>query len=401
MCTCECVCVQTYLFGCVLTHTHLYMYKWQASHYTGRMLEDDVGEGDRVLISMRAWLCSPAPGVAGATPPASESTTAGADDVNRETIQELAGNLDLECSIGDGTLPIGVEIGLRQLMLHQRGRIVVPATSCLLLCGAAPFSHANTDDAAAGAEEERRACWHDVPGLELPFDARLPAVANSRVVFDIVLRKLLARTWELDADGDGDTSAAVDGSGGGGGGRGAEGSQYDAVLHKVGLAAARKAQGNRLLAMGWSRLAMFKYQSAQYLIEYEETEDSGEVFEEATCEIRPISRQIRDQMSALKVALWLNLASCWQRQGHPSALKAGLRCSNEALELRPRHPKALFRRACLHTLLGDLDLAMADLNAAALLEPGNAQVAKKVREVQALMAEARVRERATWQNVFA
>ena len=85
-----CVCVQTYLFGCVHTQTHLYMYKWQASHYTGRMFEDDVGEGDRVLISMRAWLCSPAPGVAGATPAASESTTAGANDVNRETIQELA-----------------------------------------------------------------------------------------------------------------------------------------------------------------------------------------------------------------------------------------------------------------------------------------------------------------------
>ena len=111
---------------------------------------------------------------------------------------------------------------------------------------------------------------------------------------DVVVLKIVSRPWEqLEYEGGGD-------EGGGG------------VGYKFVLAQGRKEQGNALLKQGYVRLAMAKYQAAQMLLEYEETDDSEELFEEDTCEIRTVPKSLRDRIGMLKVALLLNLAVCWQ-----------------------------------------------------------------------------------------
>lgn len=230
---------------------------------------------------------------------------------------------------------------------------MIPSTSPLLFCG---------------IDEE---VWHPLlPSIRLPFDAANqthpahPHGQTSNVIFDIVVLKVLSHPWEEKE-------------------RGPSG-----VVLKFALAHSRKEQGNRLLKKGFPRLAMDKYQAAQCLIEYEETDNPEEFLEEASLEVLKISKEWMDKIALLKVTLFLNLAVCYQREGGGAALKQALSACNQALEIRPKHCKGLFRRGCLHIDSGELDLAMVDFKAFASIDPSNLHVAHKIRHVQNLRVQA-------------
>jgi len=313
---------------------------------------------------------------------------------------------------------VGVEVGLRRMLERQRAMIVIPASSPLLLFGreareavgreggegkvdagrggmADELTDRRCVNVSAGAGDQSKRdnitdahgdagvtddLAHVFASLGLPTGGarvgRGEGVAGGRVVFDVVVLRVLNHPWDK--------------SEGGAGG----------VERKMEMASQRKVQGTQLLRKGFSRLAALKYQAAQELLEYEETEEPDTLLEQSTLELHRVSTGLRARLLDLKVALLLNLAACLHREHHRPATECGIQCCEAALELRPQSALALLRKGTLHLELGQPEEAHRDLKAASQQCPGDAQIAGKLARAQRALDEGRHRDRRLWGSIF-
>lgn len=103
------------------------------------------------------------------------------------------------------------------------------------------------------------------------------------------------------------------------------------------------------------------------------------------------------QVTALWVALSTNLATVlFQLRKYAAAASA----ATQALEAKPTHCKALYRRAQCRRLTGDCHAAVTDLQTALTVEPNNAACRKELRGLQQAMRTARQRQRAALSKAF-
>ncbi|CAI5730746.1 unnamed protein product [Hyaloperonospora brassicae] len=104
------------------------------------------------------------------------------------------------------------------------------------------------------------------------------------------------------------------------------------------------------------------------------------------------------QIEALQVATWANMALCHVRLG--GAPHRALQCCGRVLALAPQHSKARFRQA--QALAQDAQYARARAVLQALLdeEPANAAVRRELRQLQATARADAVETRAREKRVF-
>lgn len=111
-----------------------------------------------------------------------------------------------------------------------------------------------------------------------------------------------------------------------------------------------------------------------------------------------------EQIRALKVAAWANMAFCHIKLGPERAEKA-LECCEKVLAEDPTHSKALFRKAQALAQLKHFERALALLTDVARAEPKNGAVRAELRSVQQLKKqyddEARAKEKSAFAHMFA
>ena len=71
-----------------------------------------------------------------------------------------------------------------------------------------------------------------------------------------------------------------------------------------------------------------------------------------------------------------------------------------ALEIDPKNPKALFRRATAYTEEKDYDKALADLEVAGTIEPVDPAVVKLTKIVEKQISKRTAKEKATYGKMF-
>ncbi|CAM9569169.1 unnamed protein product, partial [Phaeothamnion confervicola] len=108
------------------------------------------------------------------------------------------------------------------------------------------------------------------------------------------------------------------------------------------------------------------------------------------------------RVAELKLSLYLNLAlALHRRRDFPAAIAA----ADAALGVQPRCPKALFRRAMARTAPAsagatELDMAVADLAAAATEDPADCAVAAALARLRAERRAQRRADKATFAGMF-
>ena len=94
----------------------------------------------------------------------------------------------------------------------------------------------------------------------------------------------------------------------------------------------------------------------------------------------------------------LNIASCCVKQ---SLWKIAVSNCTKALELKPDHPKALYRRGQAQAQLHEHDAAIADLEKALSLSNGDAAVQAELDAVRGKVAAAKAKEKKVFGKMFA
>lgn len=104
----------------------------------------------------------------------------------------------------------------------------------------------------------------------------------------------------------------------------------------------------------------------------------------------PAAASAQPSLDELHLSCLLNLSACRLSEGKASL---ALEAAEAALELRPEHPKALFRRGCAHLQAGDPRAAVQDLLAAQKALGGDKAVGRKLAEAKRAADSQRARER--------
>lgn len=102
-------------------------------------------------------------------------------------------------------------------------------------------------------------------------------------------------------------------------------------------------------------------------------------------------------VAPLQLACRVNLATSLWKLGEMEACVA--QCSL-ALQLDARHVKARFRRGQAYLASKEFELALADLAAAAELEPGNKLIASSLERARAAKQQFKRKQRETFGKLF-
>lgn len=154
-----------------------------------------------------------------------------------------------------------------------------------------------------------------------------------------------------------------------------------------------KDQGTSLFKTGDFERAIKRYEKANIAapcaadIAKEAGPDDGEPLTEA--EIKA--------SKAAKASCHVNIATCHLKLGAPADVIASC---NKALELDPKHAKALWRRGQARVELADLDEARADLMAAARADPKNREVRTALEHLKQRQAEQKQRQKVAFGGMF-
>ncbi|CEG36154.1 tetratricopeptide repeat-containing protein [Plasmopara halstedii] len=111
-----------------------------------------------------------------------------------------------------------------------------------------------------------------------------------------------------------------------------------------------------------------------------------------------LSEGDKEEVNAIKLSLFLNLAQCYLKL--ESYSKAVANC-NEALALESKNVKALYRRAMAYEKEKKLELAAADVKAALLLAPQDRAILKLDERLKLALRRQLDKEKKMWSKAFA
>jgi len=100
----------------------------------------------------------------------------------------------------------------------------------------------------------------------------------------------------------------------------------------------------------------------------------------------------------IKVDLHVNMALCWTKLGNGDQ---ALKSVQEALDLEPAHPKALYRRAALYEKASKFDEAKKDLKAVLAINDSDKAALALLRRVDAQLARQKAKSRKMAAKMFA
>ena len=109
----------------------------------------------------------------------------------------------------------------------------------------------------------------------------------------------------------------------------------------------------------------------------------------------PENKEKKDEIS---LSCHLNIASCAVKLGK---WRIALNNANSALDVKPDHPKALFRRGQANSALGEYKAAAADLNKAKELTNSDAGVMAELALLQQKIEKEKAREKKMFSKMFA
>ncbi|AFZ79994.1 hypothetical protein BEWA_028440 [Theileria equi strain WA] len=116
-----------------------------------------------------------------------------------------------------------------------------------------------------------------------------------------------------------------------------------------------KEEGNVLVSAGNVELAAQHYIRA---IQY-------------CSKVSNVTEEEQTTLSELKMTTNLNLAMCYLKMETKTSLNKVVSCCSVALDIRPNHPKALFRRALAYEKLNELEKAIGDAEFGLTAHPDN------------------------------
>uniref|UniRef100_A0AAV1VGQ0 peptidylprolyl isomerase n=1 Tax=Peronospora matthiolae TaxID=2874970 RepID=A0AAV1VGQ0_9STRA len=174
------------------------------------------------------------------------------------------------------------------------------------------------------------------------------------------------------------------------------------VPDKIGQAELLKRQGNLFVHQNELKRALRAYaQVFAYVNGLSVAGDAMSQYAQTTTDLTATQVQ-GEQIEALKVAVWANMALCYVRLG--VELNKALKCCQQVLALQPQHSKARFRKAQVLVQLKQYERAFELLSALLKEEPKNAAVRKEIRLLQDLKrahdAETRAKEKQVYGSIF-
>uniref|UniRef100_M4BYF1 Uncharacterized protein n=1 Tax=Hyaloperonospora arabidopsidis (strain Emoy2) TaxID=559515 RepID=M4BYF1_HYAAE len=174
------------------------------------------------------------------------------------------------------------------------------------------------------------------------------------------------------------------------------------VPDKIGQAELLKRQGNLFVHQNEPKRALRAYaQVFAYVNGLSVVGDAMSQYAQTTTDL--MATQVQgEQIEAVKVAVWANMALCYLRLG--VELDKALKCCQQVLALQPQHSKARFRKAQALVQLKQYERALELLSALLKEEPKNAAVRKEIRSLQDLKraddAEIRAKEKQVFGSIF-
>ncbi|KAL4102203.1 hypothetical protein PRIC1_005949 [Phytophthora ramorum] len=173
------------------------------------------------------------------------------------------------------------------------------------------------------------------------------------------------------------------------------------VAEKVEQAELLKRRGNLLVKQSEFKRALASYAKVfAYMNGLSVAGDAMSQYAQASAGMSATQEQ-GEQIQAVKVAVWANMALCHLKRATPD--KALATC-DKVLALEPQHSKARFRKAQAMVQLAHYERAHKLLCELLEDEPKNAAVRGEMRALQAKKraydAEARAKEKSAFGNMF-
>lgn len=174
------------------------------------------------------------------------------------------------------------------------------------------------------------------------------------------------------------------------------------VADKLAQGETLKLQANLLVKRGELRRALRSYaQVFAYVNGLSVQGDAMAQYAAGTAGMSATARE-GEQIEALKVAAWANMALCHVRLGSP---EKAIEACDKVLAVNDKHSKAQFRKAQALAQLQHYERALALLAELLAVEPGDAAVRRETRRVQQLKkaqdAAAREAQKAAYADMFA
>ena len=111
-----------------------------------------------------------------------------------------------------------------------------------------------------------------------------------------------------------------------------------------------------------------------------------------------LSPEQEKETRALKVVLYLNIASCYLKLNNPESC---INNCNHAIEIDPKNPKAYFRRSMGYEAKKDFDKALEDVKTAQTsLDVEDKALTAAAKRIRALIAEEKKKEKGVWGKLF-
>lgn len=145
---------------------------------------------------------------------------------------------------------------------------------------------------------------------------------------------------------------------------------------------ARKKRGNEL------------FKDARYETARKSYDRAVNFFESPTSELQP---DLKTQVNELLVQCHLNLAMCHDRMG--DSQKVLTHCK-KVLDIQPSNVKALYRQGCAFLAQDDYYNAQSSLKYARQLNPGNADVVRKLKELKDKRLRQDAEDKKLFSNMF-